>query len=127
MSTPAGTGSGSWPPHPSPTEREAATGKLTTTLHRRGRDGRLPWQARTGGPDPGRRPGAGQGHRAATELVEALAYRAELALRAEDAAAAGEAIARARAFTLSGAERDRLAETLAALEDLAAALRPPQP
>jgi hypothetical protein len=55
----------------------------------------------------------------ATDLVEALAYRAELALREADPAAAVDAITRARKVTLSDAERDRLAETLASLEDLA--------
>jgi hypothetical protein len=59
----------------------------------------------------------------AAELVEALAYRAELALRAEDPATAGEAIARARALTLSAAERDGFTETLAGLDDLEAVLR----
>ena len=58
------------------------------------------------------------------ELVEALAYRAELALRAEDTAAAREALAQARALILSEAERDKLADTLAGLEDLEAVLRP---
>ena len=50
----------------------------------------------------------------ATDLVEALAYRAELALRADDTAAAATAIARARAITLSDAERDNLARRLPA-------------
>ena len=64
----------------------------------------------------------------ATDLVEALAYRAELALRADDPAAAVDALSRARAVTLSDAERDRLAETLASLDDLAAiALNGPRP
>jgi hypothetical protein len=56
----------------------------------------------------------------AAELLRALAYRAELALRADDPTTAADTIARARALTLTEAERDRLAETLAALEDLAA-------
>jgi hypothetical protein len=56
----------------------------------------------------------------ATDLVEALAYRADLALRADDTAAAATAIARARGIALSDAERVRLAETLASLDDLAA-------
>jgi hypothetical protein len=56
----------------------------------------------------------------ATDLVEALAYRAELALREGDPSAAVDAITRARKVTLSDAERDRVAETLAGLEDLAA-------
>jgi hypothetical protein len=55
----------------------------------------------------------------ATELVEALAYRAELALRASDTAAAADAIARARGITLSDGERVKLADTLASLDDLA--------
>lgn len=59
----------------------------------------------------------------AAELLEALAYRAELALRAGDAAAAGDAVTRARALELSEAERAEVAVTLAALDDLEAALR----
>ena len=62
----------------------------------------------------------------ATDLVEALAYRAELALRADDTAAAATAIARARGITLSDAERVKLAETLASLDDLAAIAMPAQ-
>jgi hypothetical protein len=57
-----------------------------------------------------------------TDLVEALAYRAELALRAEDTTAARDALARARALTLSEAEREKLGETLAGLDDLEAVL-----
>ncbi len=60
----------------------------------------------------------------ATDLVEALAYRAELALRADDTAAAATAIARARGITLTDAERVKLAETLASLDDLAAIAMP---
>jgi hypothetical protein len=60
------------------------------------------------------------------ELLEALAYRAELALRADDAAAAGEAVGRARALTLPEAERDKVAESLAALDDVEAVLRSAQ-
>lgn len=60
-----------------------------------------------------------------TDLVEALAYRAELALRAEDTTAARDALARARALTLSEAEREKLGETLAGLDDLEAALLDP--
>jgi hypothetical protein len=56
------------------------------------------------------------------ELVEVLAYRAELALRAEDTTAARDALARARALTLSEAEREKLGETLAGLDDLEAVL-----
>jgi hypothetical protein len=61
-----------------------------------------------------------------TDLVEALAYRAELALRADDTAAAATAIARARRITLSDAERVKSAETLASLDDLAAIAMPAQ-
>ena len=60
----------------------------------------------------------------AIDLVEALAYRAELALRAEDTAAATTTIARARGISLSDAERVTLAETLASLDDLAAIAMP---
>ena len=54
----------------------------------------------------------------ATELLEALAYRAELAVRLNDTAGAAGAIARAGSLELSKAERERLAETLASLEDV---------
>ncbi|HYI23157.1 MAG TPA: hypothetical protein VEX62_11020 [Candidatus Limnocylindrales bacterium] len=61
----------------------------------------------------------------ATDLVEALAYRAELAVRLDDAAGATDALTRARSVDLSDADRGRLAETLASIEDLeAAAPRP---
>jgi hypothetical protein len=60
----------------------------------------------------------------AIDLVEALTYRAELALRADDHAAAADAIARALAVPLSEAERNRLAETLTSLDDLAAIALP---
>ena len=63
----------------------------------------------------------------ATDLVETLAYRAELALRLEDPAAATAALARIRDIPLSDAERDRLAETLASLEDLRAIATPASP
>ena len=53
-----------------------------------------------------------------TDLVEALAYRAELALRLDDTAGAAGALARAKSVNLSEADRDKLAETLASLEDL---------
>lgn len=53
-----------------------------------------------------------------SEVVEALAYRAELALRSEDRAAAGDALARARAIILSGAERDRVTDALVSLTDV---------
>ena len=66
------------------------------------------------------------GTASATDLVEALAYRAELAPRADDTEAAATAIARARGITLSDAERVRLAETLASLDDLAAIAMPAQ-
>lgn len=58
----------------------------------------------------------------AAELVEALVYRAELAVRAKDHAAAGHALARARALTLTEAEREQLAQPLAAIDDLEAVL-----
>ncbi|WP_157254466.1 VOC family protein [Nonomuraea typhae] len=53
------------------------------------------------------------------ELLEALAYRAELALRAGDPAAARDALGRARALGLSAPE---FADALGALDDLEAAL-----
>lgn len=56
------------------------------------------------------------------ELVEALAYRAELALRADDTTAAADVLARARAVTLTEAERGELAGALAGLEDVEACL-----
>jgi hypothetical protein len=58
------------------------------------------------------------------DVLQALAYRAELALRVEDATTAAEVLTRASAIPLSEAERDQLAETLASLEDLAAIVRP---
>ncbi|HEX6683428.1 MAG TPA: hypothetical protein VF062_11560 [Candidatus Limnocylindrales bacterium] len=109
---------------PAPQEPEAVAGKLTATLdkavvmgdshgkHERAAqilDGALERDKETATP---------------SELVEALAYRAELALRAEDPGAARTALARARAITLSPAERDRLAGTLAGLDDLEAVIRP---
>lgn len=60
----------------------------------------------------------------ATELVEALAYRAELAVRAEDTDAARAALTRARALTLTATERAGLAETLAGLDDVEAIVSP---
>ncbi|WP_327588473.1 VOC family protein [Nonomuraea sp. NBC_00507] len=111
---------------PVPEEKEAVSGKLTTTLHR----------AVVMGDSHGKHVRAAQildtalerdkDTATAAELLEALAYRAELALRAEDPVAAGDALARARALTLSEAERDKLAETLAALDDMEAVLRPAQ-
>jgi hypothetical protein len=62
----------------------------------------------------------------AAELVEALAYRAELAIRADDTTAAADALTRARALPLSEAERGELTTTLANLEDLEAVLHPAQ-
>ena len=55
------------------------------------------------------------------DLLEALAYRAELALRVNDSAGAAAALTRARSIPLSDADRDKLAETLGSLEDLEAA------
>jgi hypothetical protein len=115
-------------PPEEPEEKDAAAGRLTTTLHR----------AVVMGDSHGKHVRAAQildaalerdeDTATAAELVQALAYRAELALRAEDPAAAGDALTRARALTLSPAERGRLAETLASLEDLQAVLRPaPRP
>ncbi|WP_028478957.1 hypothetical protein [Nocardia sp. CNY236] len=52
------------------------------------------------------------------ELIEALAYRAELAIRAADTAGAAHAVVRARSITLSEAEHSELTETLAFLDDL---------
>ncbi|WP_280318184.1 VOC family protein [Nocardia wallacei] len=63
-----------------------------------------------------------QGHAPATELVEALAYRAELAIRADDTPAAVEALTRARAVPLTEAERSELAAHLAGLDDLEAVI-----
>lgn len=57
-----------------------------------------------------------------TDLVEALAYRAELALRAEDTTAARDVLAQARALPLTEAEREKLGETLAGLDDMEAVL-----
>ena len=59
----------------------------------------------------------------AAELLQALAYRAELALRAEDPTAAADALARARALTLAEADLDKLTETRAALTDMENVLR----
>jgi hypothetical protein len=111
---------------PAPEEKEAASGKLTTTLHR----------AVVMGDSHGKHVRAAQildaalerdkDTTTAAELLEALTYRAELALRAEDPAAAGKALVRARALTLSPTERDRFADTLAALDDMEAIVRPAQ-
>ncbi|MEU6074233.1 VOC family protein [Micromonospora sp. NPDC047074] len=108
---------------PAPEEQASAAGKLTTTLHR----------AVVMGDSHGKHVRAAQILISAldrdkdtatpAELVEALAYRAELALRAEDPAAARRALTQARALRLSQTERDRLTETLTSLEDLEAVLR----
>jgi hypothetical protein len=65
-----------------------------------------------------------QGTASAADLLQALAYRAELAVRAEDTTTAADVLTRAAAIPLSEAERDQLAETLAGLEDLAAIVSP---
>jgi catechol 2,3-dioxygenase-like lactoylglutathione lyase family enzyme len=54
----------------------------------------------------------------ATERVEALAYRAELARRAGDASRAEAALAELRAIPLTAPERAEVAETLRSLDDL---------
>jgi hypothetical protein len=105
-------------------DEEATAGKLTTTLQR----------AVVMGDSHGNHVRAAQildmalerDKETATpaELIEALAYRAELALRTEDPATAGQALAQARALTLSDAERDTHADALASLADLEAVLRP---
>ena len=59
-----------------------------------------------------------------TDLLEALAYRAELALRVDDTAGAAAALTRARAIKLSEGDRSKVAETLANLEDLEAVVIP---
>ena len=59
----------------------------------------------------------------ATELLEALAYRAELALRLDDAGGASDALTRARSLKLSEGDRHKVAETLGSLDDLKAAMR----
>lgn len=67
-----------------------------------------------------------QDRASAAELVEALAYRAELALRADDTATAIETLTRARAVHLTEAERRELTTHLAGLDDLAAAVGLPR-
>ncbi|MEU6642322.1 hypothetical protein ABZ863_07200 [Saccharomonospora sp. NPDC046836] len=57
------------------------------------------------------------------DLVEALAYRAELAVRLDDTAGARGFLARAGEVPLTEAERASLADTLASLHDLAAILQ----
>ena len=59
----------------------------------------------------------------ATELLEALAYRAELALRLNDTSGADRALERAQSLKLSEGDRGKVAETLASLDDLKAAMR----
>ena len=54
----------------------------------------------------------------AIDRLEALAYRAELAVRTDDPKGAADALARARSIPLSASERDRVVETLAGLDDL---------
>ncbi|MFC7330874.1 VOC family protein [Marinactinospora rubrisoli] len=113
---------------PAPEEKETSSGRLTTTLDR----------AVVMGDSHGKHVRAAQildtalerdkDTASTAELVEALAYRAELAVRADDTAAATAALARARSLPLSEAERETLAGTLAGLEDLAAVLHPtPRP
>lgn len=57
-----------------------------------------------------------------TELVEALVYRAELAVRLDDPAAAREALDRARAVPLDADQRRHAAAALANADTLAASL-----
>ncbi|MFI9550760.1 VOC family protein [Nonomuraea endophytica] len=57
------------------------------------------------------------------DLLEALAYRAELAARADDHPAAREFLTRARQIPLNEADQDALSDTLTSLHDLAAVLR----
>ncbi|MEV0974281.1 VOC family protein [Microtetraspora glauca] len=59
----------------------------------------------------------------AVELVEALVYRAELAVRLGDAERANDLLARVAATNLAGADRERLADALANAEDLRRAQR----
>jgi hypothetical protein len=54
----------------------------------------------------------------ATERVEALAYRAELARQAGDATRAEAALAELRAIPLTDTERTQVADTLSAIDDL---------
>lgn len=57
------------------------------------------------------------------DLLEALAYRAELAVRADDHPAARQFLTKARQIPLTEADQDALADTLTSLDDLAAVLR----
>lgn len=109
---------------PAPEEAGTPSGRLTTTLDR----------AVVMGDSHGKHVRAAQildaalerdrDSASAAELIEALAYRAELAVRADDTSAAEGALARARslASSLSEAERGALAGTLAGLDDLEAVL-----
>jgi hypothetical protein len=56
----------------------------------------------------------------ATDRLEALAYRAELALRVDDPPGAAATLTRARSISLTDAERTRLVDTLASLDDMEA-------
>ncbi|WP_440100963.1 VOC family protein [Streptosporangium sp. H16] len=56
------------------------------------------------------------------DLVEALVYRAEMALALSDRERAGELLARVRAIPLDAAERERLADSLAGADDIEAVL-----
>ncbi len=59
----------------------------------------------------------------AVELVEALVYRAELAVRLGDAECANDLLARVAETNLADADRERLADALANAEDLRRAQR----
>jgi hypothetical protein len=59
---------------------------------------------------------------APADLLEALAYRAELAARSDDPAGVRTFLARAEQVPLTDAERDALADVLTSLRDLAATL-----
>jgi hypothetical protein len=65
------------------------------------------------------------GTASATDRLEALAYRAELAVRLDDSAGGARTLAQARSIALSEAERDAFAETLASFDDLEASLSGP--
>jgi len=64
---------------------------------------------------------------APADLLEALAYRAELAARAGDPAATLDFLAQAREIPLAAADRDALAATFAALDDLERGCAPTLP
>jgi hypothetical protein len=59
----------------------------------------------------------------ATDLLEALAYRPELAVRLKDRPGAVDALTRARSIELTEIERAALPDTIASLDDLEASLR----